>query len=877
MIHKNWSKGICQLLAIAFIYQNINSRVWANQTTDSQKPQTVTTSEDSQSMDVFPVGVNIGKRNLIPSIMIRGKEDGEKAINFENWLIPYEAVIQALKLKVKTLPDSQLQVRSPGIVTRIDPKKLGTDTELGLVFSIADLQQLFGIKAKFDINEYAIVIEIPWQNRNSSNTPHKETPIILDGLPRLKPGRLNLAAVEQKVTASGGANNSTNYRGDFTAVGTAFGGSWFIRTDQQKLFSRQSWKIGEAQFLKLNDGEDYFLGSQPTFWQSQETGGDYWGFTFVKRQGFAPSKPFGGGTSEPSQRLQAAQIPRTISGKAEPGTLVRLVPGLGERVIAEVLVNSSGIYRFENINSDDQIFGSNYRVLLYPQGRLTAQPEIREATFTTVTGQIPAGTSAWVVSGGLNRNDSNSENPGFLGNFSGFRGGIAARWGLSSNLTVGLGGLYDESFKGLTELYYRPKNFPLQIAVSALIDKELDAITDIRYEPFSNFSATFSSDKFSNRFNADWRLSSNFSLFAATDSRDATSAGVQINFSGKDAYTFARASFDSKNRFRWNLLQRLGKLELTQRGNEIGTLSELTYNLSTKRLFDSGNSLLLSYETRNQNSSDNLLSLAWRYRSQQRAVDGNYFWEAQLGYGIGSQGSGIMASLGTTVLPGLMLRGRYEGVSLTSNKSTFSVDLISSLNLQKGFSPGDRRSDYFRTQGGLLIQPFLDRNSNGKRDGGEKVYTENSELLLLVNNKSIKSLQPEIQGDRILLRLPPGDYRLDLDPAGFPADWQPLKDAYAVQVVAGSRTAIQVPLTLSYTISGVVTNTKTKKPINGARVEAISKKSSLRKFSVTNGAGVYYLEGLEQGEYELQINGKPAGKLKLQESSEPFQELNLSY
>lgn len=72
--------------------------------------------------------------------------------------------------------------------------------------------------------------------------------------------------------------------------------------------------------------------------------------------------------------LQAAAIGRIISGKAEPGTLVRLVQGFGDRVIAEILVDSSAIYRFENIKTENQFLGNNYRVLLYPQGRLTAQP-----------------------------------------------------------------------------------------------------------------------------------------------------------------------------------------------------------------------------------------------------------------------------------------------------------------------------------------------------------------------------------------------------------------------------------------------------------------------------------------------------------------------
>jgi hypothetical protein len=873
MLNKILKVSSYLLTAIALSWQITITSAKANTPiANSETPITETTAESSQNSQEFnliTVGVTVGKRNVIPSMLVRGKENGTEAIDFENWFLPYEAVIQALKLNVTTLADSQLEMRSPGIVTRIDPKKLRNDSELGLVFSIADLQTLFGVTAKFDINEYAIVLEIPWLNQSSQERKLTDTPVVLEGLPHLKPGMFNVAAIEQKVNASSTNNSSTNYRGDFLAVGTIGDGSWFARINQQDLQNQQTWNIAEAQFLRQTKQTDYFVGSHPNFWQSQETG-DYWGFTFIERQGFAPPQPFGGGLSDPRQRLQADQIGRTITGKAKPGTLVRLVPAFGDRVIAEVLVDSSGIYRFENIKSDNQFFGNNYRVLLYPEGRLTAQPEIREATFSTVLGQIPAGTFTWVGSGGWRRQIA--DNDSLVGGFSDFRGGIAGRWGLSENLTFGLGGVYDKSLKVLAEVFYRPKNFPLQIAVSSLVGSESNVIADIRYEPSSKLSAVFTNDFLSSRFNVNWNVFSGFSLFATTDSRDATAGGMQVNLSGKNFFTFARASLDTENRWRWNLLQRLGKMELNQQGSEIGTVSELSYNFSQSSI--SGNSLLLNYETRRLNDGDNLLSLAWRYRSPQRVIDGSYLWEAQLGYGMGSQGNGIIASLGTTVLPGLMLRGRYQGVSLTSDEATFSVDLVSNLNLQGGIAPGDRRSNYFRTQGGLLIQSFFDRNNNGKRDSAEEIYTENLGTMLLVNNQSLKSLQPDIKGDRINIRLNPGIYRLDLDPAGFPPDWQTAIDSVAVDVVAGSYTPVMIPLIRSYTRSGVVSDAQDH-AIAGVRVEAIQFSTGRRRFSVTNSAGVYYLEGLQQGNYELQINGKAVGTLKLEESSDAFQELNL--
>ncbi|MEM9925577.1 MAG: carboxypeptidase-like regulatory domain-containing protein [Cyanobacteria bacterium P01_D01_bin.50] len=850
-------------------YQNALSQ-------DEKNSEELNSEIASANFNTFPVGLNIGKRSIRASILVRGKEDGERAIDFQNWLLPYDAVIQALKLNVSTLPDGQLEVRSPGIVTRINPEKLRNDAQLGLAFSIADLQRLFGVSAKFDIQEYAIVLDVPWQNRNNNRIGESETPLILDGIPRFQPGRFNIAAVEQRIDANASGNNSANFRGNFQAVGTIFDGSWFVRANQPDLGDGGSWTISEAQYLRQTDKTDYFLGSQSSFWQRQGTSGNYWGLTFIQRQGFKPLQRFGGGISDPRQRLQADQIGRTVTGRAEPGTLVRLVQSFGNNIIAEVLVDSSGIYRFENITTKRRGY-SNYQVFLYPEGRLTAQPEIREASFTTVPGQIPAGASAWVISGGLQRDFDGNQS--LLGNFSEFRGGVARRLGLSENLTVGFGGVYDESVRGLAELFYRPKNIPLRVAVSALAGDGVDVISDIRYEPSNKLRASFTSDRLSNRFNLNWRFSSGFSLFANTSSRNPSAAGLQFNFSGRNSYTFARASLDTESNLRWNLLQRLGKLGLNLRGNEIGTSSQLAYNLSNPRFSNSGSSLLLNYDTRSNNGNDNnLLTLGWRYRSSQRALDGNYRWQAELGYGIGSQGNGLVATLGTTVLPGIMLQGRYQGVSLTRDDDSFSINLVSGLNLQQGIRPGDRRSRYFRTQGGLMIQPFLDSNSNGKRDSGEEFYTDNSDLLLMVNNKSIKTWRSQVEGDRINVRLPPGTYRLDLDSAGFPLDWFTSTNALAVDVVAGSYTPIMIPFTRSYTRTGVVTDDGGK-AVAGTRVEAIGKgeDNNIRRFSVTNGAGVYYLEGLQKGEYELQINGKSVGELKIEESSQVFEELNLRY
>ena len=832
-------------------------------------------SEVPAGFTVFPVGVNVGERSVNFGVLVRGRENGSEAVNFADWLVPFDVVVEALKLKVTALENGQLEFRSTSIVARIDSKVLITDPQLGLVFSIKQIQTLLGVPAKFDINEYAIAFNPSQTESLPGQAKLIPTPVQLEGLPRLTAPNATIAALEQRVNSTNSQGNSLNFQGELQAVGTVFRGSGYVRINQPDIQDSRTWKLAEAQYLQQNANADYVVGSQPTFWRSQRAG-NYWGFTTIQRQGFTSPEQFYGGGFSPRERLQSNQVGRTIVGEAEPGTLVQLTEGFGGRVIDEALVDSSGIYRFENVRVEGNIFGGNYQVLLYRQGRRTEPPEIREATFSTVPGQIPAGASATIVSAGIGRRVQENR---FLGEFTDIQAGIGQRWGVSESVTVGVGMVYDQMPRGLGEIFFRPNNVPFEVSASILTPDDQntwDIDANLYYQPTPNITARFNSDRFSRRFNLDWRVSPQLSLLGSYNNFDGVAAGMQIAFNSRGGFTFARATLDQANRLRWNFIQRLGALELNGRGNEIGTLSELKYNLSGARFLDTGHALLLNYETLNLTRSERLVTLGWRYRSSAQAADGNYLWETYLGYGVGSQGSGIVAAAQTGILPGLLLRLRYQGVSVNLGEQRYSIELVSSANLQGGIFPGDRRTDYFRTQGGLLLQPFFDRNNNGKHDSGEEYYTESANLLFILNNQPLRSSRPDVQSDRILLRLPPGMYRLDLDPAGFPLDWQPSIDAMAVEVVAGSYTPTLVPFIPSFTLSGVVTNSSGN-AIAGARVEAVGSKGTLRRFSVTNGAGVYYMERLQPDTYTLLVNGEPAqpSTITANESSEPFLELNL--
>ena len=397
---------------------------------------------------VFPVGAIANDRTVIFSLLVRGYEDGIRAIDFTNWLVPFDAVTEALSLDVTALPGGQLELRSSFAIVRLDPSRLKSDPELGLVLSIAEIETLFGVTAEFDLNEYALRFELP-QLRGAERFG-SDTPIQLEGLPRIVPLQATLPAIEQRINTVGIPGVNPNFQGELQAIATVLGGSAYLRTRQQTLEDSRTWTLEDAQYLQQTPTADYALGSQRPFWRSSRN--DYWGITAIQRQGFTPPRQFGGGGFNANQRLQADRIGRTISGEAEPGTLVRLTEGFGDRVLDETLVDSSGIYRFEDIPVRPGSLSANYRVLLYPEGRLTAIPDIQEASFSTVPGQIPAGAAATIISAGSGRSLENRRD--FFGEFTDLRGGIGQRWGLSEAVTLGVGTVYDQTLRGLGELFF---------------------------------------------------------------------------------------------------------------------------------------------------------------------------------------------------------------------------------------------------------------------------------------------------------------------------------------------------------------------------------------------------------------------------------------
>ena len=827
---------------------------------------------------VFPVGINLEQRTVNTSALVKGADDGSGAIAFEQWRIPFDVVVEALNLEVTTLNNGMLELRSPGIVTSVDPQKLLTDKDLGLVFTVSQIRNILGVPTQFNVREYAIKFEPPWLKLSRRNSV-AEVPVNTTGLTTANPNNFTLTAVGQQLRLNNNDLDEDEFysQSDFSAIGTAFGGSWYAQIDQEDLDDLGSWRLGELQYLRQTDTVDYALGSQSTFWQSPADiyRGQYWGATTIHRFGFTPDDSSSLSGFNASLRRQPQAVNRGISGLARPGDIVHLVTRRGQEIVREISVDETGTYQFDNVDARQD----NYQILIYPNGRLTVAPEVREPVLTYVSGQLSKGTSTLATSLGINRDLSGDS---FFGRFEDVGGGINYRRGITQELTLGTGLVVDSSLFAMAEVFYQPNNVPLQLGVSALVNPEFndaDYAAYLNYQPTDKVNFSFNGNGSSHNLRFNWWASPSFSLRLGNDNRDNITTGFTFSKTyqlgdNRQFSLLTSLDYGDRQKLSQRVDARYSAFGFAHQGDRDATFSRLSYYLSNNAFNPRGQSLFLGYDTRNSANSNSVVNLGWQYRSEQNASDGGSLWDIELGYGFNATGSAPLAALTTRAIPGTTFRLSYQGISPNDNDSQVRIDVFPNLRLQGRPSLGDRNMDRLRTQGGILVRPFADKNTNGKLDRGEKIQTEDADLLLTINHKSLESTRPNITDRGVFVRLSPGEYRLDLDPVGYPFNLKPAESSYAAKVRAGSYTTIDIPFNPSYTAMGVVTNSKGE-PVAGARVQAIG--SSRPVLSVTNSAGVYFLEGLSQDTYTLTVNDRPVDlePLQLTAESEPLQEINL--
>jgi hypothetical protein len=807
---------------------------------------------DTQNMAIDKIKSIVN--NLPPQqIGVQGEIDKQQhPVKLAQWLVPFDATLKLLEIQQKQLASGEIELTSPYLIVRLHPLQLRSHLQLGKVITIGELQKLPGIKIEFDEKE--IALKFSYTLPKNPLQPAAITPVVnLDGLVAVNPPTASLSALNERINLSGSANNQLNSQGEFKAVGTVLGSSWYFRVEQPQLTNLLTWGLSEAVVINQSASTDWIAGSQSPFWRRQgNPTGSYWGVTTIERQDFTPPTSLSGGDFVPNERLQSNRLGRTVIGQAQPGTVVRLIRGFSTEVVGQVLVDSSGVFRFENVVvSKEAEFGSGYRLLLYPSGQLTADPQVRDVTFTTVPGQLPVGSSALIASAGMNYNRRSNE---FVGKFDGLQGGAAYRRGISESVTVGAGVIADPiALRGLGEVFWQPTGVPLKASISAVTGERWDLVSSVNYQPATNFNANFSSDKFSSRADLNWQLSPKFTASSKYDSLSGVAIGGNYNFSvAPNSTSSVQGTFDSKSFLRWSANHQQNNWRLGLQGNEISLNSEVSYQLPSA--IGSSQNLVANYQSTASISPTTFGQLIWRYQSTT--------FNSELGYGWSGFGRGANAGIGITFAPGLQLMGKYQGISAFTNRENFSLELQSTLDLQGGKQATTTRVEELRTRGGIVIQPFLDRNGNGRQDVGEESYWHPE--LITLDKKALNPSQTNKLADRVEVSTAPGSYRIDLNRAHIPPHWRnsivsaagkPL-DSLRVNVALGGYTTVSIPLTPIYTVTGMVSDSAGK-PLPAVEITAILiDHPGTRQTTIAKADGSYEFVDLALGAYQISISGQ---------------------
>lgn len=258
------------------------------------------------------------------------------------------------------------------------------------------------------------------------------------------------------------------------------------------------------------------------------------------------------------------------------------------------------------------------------------------------------------------------------------------RFSLSQDLNLGIGISEDRTALGLGKILHQSGSIPWQGMASEIptAGDSLDFKVNVSFQPSPQLGIDFDANSLSSQLAVNLQPLPGLTLSGKRNSRDESlSAEVRFNQKMEDFSLSARASQDTNDNWRWGVSSTLGDLNLSHQSagnkNRFRTDSEISYKFGGDSSTQSEFLVQLNYETRYaKNDNDFLTTVRCRYRLGEKTADGKNRWEFNLGYGVGSQGSGALASISTNAIDGVTLRASYQSISLTSDDTSIKIELL---------------------------------------------------------------------------------------------------------------------------------------------------------------------------------------------------------
>lgn len=313
------------------------------------------------------------------------------------------------------------------------------------------------------------------------------------------------------------------------------------------------------------------------------------------------------------------------------------------------------------------------------ENRGKEQLNLSQLNYTNEAPILTPGKAVLTISGGGERNlVNNHPTNNSLGKFEDFKGGVTYHQSLSDALTFGIGFVYEDLVQSFSQFTYQSNFLPLRTTVSLLTgDRGLEVHSHLRFQPSNDFVINYYHEREEQKFDLNWAMLSGLSLTAKGNSlQESLSGGLNVAVKSQFFSLFARAELDNNQNWNWRLDSQLGSLRLIHAANRLKSQSEIDLNILEPLSNNFGCSLFFKYETRQlEGERESLTVWGGSLHSKLNPENNKYRWKLDLGYGIGSQGNGAIASTSIGLMPNLSLKLIYEEVSALSDDTNIKLQL----------------------------------------------------------------------------------------------------------------------------------------------------------------------------------------------------------
>ena len=319
-------------------------------------------------------------------------------------------------------------------------------------------------------------------------------------------------------------------------------------------------------------------------------------------------------------------------------------------------------------------------------GNSDRQLKLSKLNYTNSAPILATGSSSMTFSGGGKRNLAPkaklARDRYNSSEFEEFRGGITYHHGIASQITMGVGFIYENKVAGFTQLVYDSDILPIKTTVSLLAkDSTVNLHSHVRFQPAENFALNYYHDAEKQKFDLNWQVAPDFTLVGKGNSKsESYSAGIKVAMRNDFLSLTATAQLDNDRNLQWQVNSQIGPLQLVYKTAQRKRSSELNAKLFDSSQLGLQGATFIEYQSelkKARNEFEEFVVWGGKLQSTRIVANNKHLWSLDLGHGLGVNGRGLIIDGAVALRPNLFLKLKYQTISAVSDDTKVKLQLSS--------------------------------------------------------------------------------------------------------------------------------------------------------------------------------------------------------